>query len=220
MAQSKKILLVDDHPISRHGVAQLIAMEEGLKICAEAGSSAAGLEAVRQCDCDLAIVDITLPDKSGLELTKDIAAMYPDTLVLGLSMHDETLYAERMLRAGARGYIMKEAAPENLIKAVRMVLDGGIYLSAEMSSRLLGMLSGTSSENSAKSPLERLTDREIEVFDLIGNGKGSRAIAQKLSISIRTVDAHRANIKEKLAIKDGNELVRYAVRWVEVGREA
>jgi DNA-binding NarL/FixJ family response regulator len=216
MTNSKQIILIDDHPISRHGVAQLIGMEDGIDVCAEAGTAAEGLETIGNCYCDLVLADITLPDKSGLELIKDIIALYPDTLILVLSMHDETLYAERVLHAGARGYIMKGAPPENLIKGIHRVLDGEIYVSEAMSSRLLKILSGQR-DGGPKSPLERLTDREIEVFELIGNGKGSRDIAGQLSISIRTVDSHRANIREKLGLADGAELVRHAVRWVEAG---
>jgi DNA-binding NarL/FixJ family response regulator len=215
MPDAAKIIIVDDHPISRYGVAALINMQPNMEISAEAGTARDGLEAISKFGCDLALLDLNLPDSNGLEVIKDAIALRPELKILVLSMHDESLYAERALRAGARGYIMKESAPESLISAIQSVLDGGVYLSSAMSSRLLEMLSGQ--KQGLKSPLERLTDREIEVFEFIGNGIGSRQIAEKLSLSIRTIDAHRANIREKLGLRDGNELVRNAVRWVESG---
>lgn len=211
----KKILIVDDHPIMRRGIVSLVGAEGDLEIVCEAGT---GTEALSLLEAqglpDLAIVDLSLPDKSGLELTKDIAALYPELKVLVMSMHDESLYCERALRAGARGYIMKEAAAENLVTAIRRVLDGQIYVSEAMSSHLLEILAGRRPAGEA-SPLDRLTDREMEVYELIGQGKGSREVAEQLHISIRTVDAHRAHLKEKLRLKDSNALVRHAVRWVE-----
>jgi DNA-binding NarL/FixJ family response regulator len=182
----KRLLLVDDHPIMRHGLAQLIRSEPGLEVCAEAGNARDGLAAVGTHRPDLVVIDLTLPDKHGLELLKDIQAMHPGTLCLVLSMHDEAMYGERALRAGARGYIMKEAAADHLITAVRKVLSGGIYVSEGMASRMLEQVTGQRQRSSA---IESLTDRELE--------------------------AHRAHIKEKLAITDGAALVRYAVQWVE-----
>lgn len=211
----KHLLIVDDHPLMRRGVVSLIGAEDDLEIVSEAGSASEALSILESKDLpDLAILDLSLPDKSGLELTKDIAALYPKLTVLIMSMHDESLYCERALRAGARGYIMKEAAAENLVSAIRRVLDGQIYVSDTMSSSLLEILAGRRPTAEA-SPLERLTDREMEVYELIGRAKGSREIAEQLHISIRTVDAHRAHLKEKLGLKDSNSLVRHAVRWVE-----
>ncbi len=210
----KRLLLIDDHPIMRHGLAQLINAETGLEVCGEAGSAAEGLRGVEKYRPDLVIVDLTLPDKHGLELIKDMQAMHPGTLMLVLSMHDESLYAERALRGGARGYLMKETAADNLVKAVHRVLDGGIYLSDKMAGAMLEMVTGQRKQAQA-SPLERLTDRELEVLQLIGQGKGTRHIAEQLHVSVRTIDAHRAHIKDKLQLPDGNALVRYAVRWVE-----
>lgn len=210
----KRLLLIDDHPIMRHGLAQLINAEPDLEVCGEAGSAAEGLRAVGKCRPDLVIVDLTLPDKHGLELIKDMQVMHPGTLMLVLSMHDESLYAERALRGGARGYLMKETAADNLIKAVHRVLDGGIYLSDKMAGAMLEMVTGQRKQSQA-SPLDRLTDRELEVLQLIGQGKGTRHIAEQLHVSVRTIDAHRAHIKDKLQLPDGNALVRYAVRWVE-----
>ncbi len=199
----------------RRGVVSLIGAEGDLEVVSEAGCAADALTILEEKELpDLAIVDLSLPDKSGLELTKDIVALYPELKVLVMSMHEESRYCERVLRAGARGYIMKEAAAENLVPAIHRILDGQIYVSDAMSSNLLEILAGRRPASEA-SPVERLTDREIEVYELIGRGKGSRDVATQLNISIRTVDAHRAHLKEKLALKDSNALVRSAVRWVE-----
>lgn len=212
--KGKRILLVDDHPIMRHGLAQLIAAEGDLAICREVGSAAEGLSGVKECQPDLVIADLTLPDKHGLEFIKDVQVMFPGTRILVLSMHDESLYAERVLRAGARGYLMKETAADHLVKAARRILDGGIYLSDKMAGQLLETIAGQRRASDA-GLLDRLTDRELEVLQLIGQGKPTRTIADLLHVSARTVDAHRAHIKDKLQLPDGAALVRYAVRWVE-----
>jgi len=209
------ILLIDDHPIMRHGLAQLIQAEADLQVCAEAASGAEGLEAIAKAKPDLVIVDLTLKDKHGLEVIKDILSMHPDILIIVLSMHDESLYAERALRSGARGYVMKEMAADTLILAVRRVLDGNIYLSEKMAATMLELLSGQRKQQSSRGALDRLTDRELEVLQLIGQGKATRHIAEQLHVSVRTVDAHRAHIKEKLQLPDGSAVVRYAIRWVE-----
>ena len=210
----KRVLLVDDHPIMRHGLAQLIRAEEGLDVCGDAGTAADGLDAVGHFKPDLVVVDLTLPDKNGLELLKDIQALHPGTLCIVLSMHDESVYAERALRAGARGYVMKEAAADYLVDAIRRVLGGGIYVSDAMASRMLeGMTSSRSKPG--VSLIDRLTDRELEILQMIGKGVATKNIADKLNISARTVEAHRAHIKEKIGITDGAALVRYAVQWVE-----
>jgi hypothetical protein len=216
--KAKTILLVDDHPIMRHGLAQLIQMEPGLCVCGQAGSCAEGIAALEKLKPDLAIVDLTLPDRHGLELVKDIQAMFPGTQTIVLSMHDENLYAERALRAGARGYIMKETAAENLVTAIKRVLGGGIYVSDAMSSIMLEQVSGQRGK-SRSTGVDQLSDRELEVLELIGSGKASKHIAETLGISARTVEAHRAHIKEKLSLTDGAALVRYAVQWAE-GRVA
>jgi DNA-binding NarL/FixJ family response regulator len=215
----KRVLLVDDHPIMRHGLAQLIRAEADLEVCGEGGSAAEGLALVGSLKPDLVVADLTLPDKHGLEFIKDVQSMYPGTLMLVLSMHDESLYAERVLRAGARGYVMKETAADMLVLAARRVLDGGIYLSDKMSSLMLEMMAGQRKPVSS-SALDRLTDRELEVLQLIGQGRATRHIAEQLHVSVRTVDAHRANIKEKLQLADGATLVRYAVRWMDTQAKA
>lgn len=215
----KRVLLVDDHPIMRHGLAQLIRAEADLEVCGEGGSAAEGLALIGSLKPDLVVADLTLPDKHGLEFIKDVQSMYPGTLMLVLSMHDESLYAERVLRAGARGYVMKETAADMLVLAARRVLDGGIYLSYKMSSLMLEMMAGQRKPVSS-SALDRLTDRELEVLQLIGQGRATRHIAEQLHVSVRTIDAHRANIKEKLQLADGAALVRYAVRWMDTQAKA
>jgi DNA-binding NarL/FixJ family response regulator len=196
----------------RHGLAQLIRAEDGLNVCGEAGNARDGLVAVGTLKPDLVVIDLTLPDKNGLELLKDIQAVHPGTLCLVLSMHDETMYGERALRAGARGYIMKEAAADHLITAARKVLSGGIYVSESMASRMMEQVIGNRAKTAS---IEALTDRELEVLEMIGRGLATKIIAGHLCISARTVEAHRAHIKEKLSITDGAALVRYAVQWVE-----
>jgi len=210
LAPQKKILIVDDHPMMREGLRGIINREPDLIVCKEAENARQAMEAVAQCCPDLALVDITLPGKSGLELVKDLKVMYPNLAVLGLSMHDESLYAERMLRAGARGYITKQQPPEELIKAIREVLAAHIYVSREMSENLLQRFSGISQK--LRTPMEILTDREFEVFQLIGEGKAFKEIAKRLHLSDKTVAVHSANIRRKLNLKSTALLIRFAVQ--------
>ena len=210
----KRILLVDDHPFMRAGLAQLIDRQSDLLVCGEAGNPTEAFQQVQATQPDLVLTDLTMPGRSGLEFIKDLLAAQPKLAVLIISMHDESVYAERALRAGARGYIMKEAGGENLLAAIRQVLRGEVYVSPRMSARILESLSGTRPRGSS-SPIERLSDREFEVFQLIGQGNGTREIAARLHISPKTVDVHRANIKEKLGFDDATALIRHAVRWVE-----
>jgi len=209
----KRIVLIDDHPIMRHGLAQLIRGEDGLDVIGEAGSAREGLEVVGRLKPDLAVIDLTLPDKNGLELVKDIRALHPATQCIVLSMHDETLYGERALRAGARGYVMKEAAADHLVTAIHKVISGGLYVSESLNVRMLEQVTGAA--RSKATGMDALTDRELEILALIGKGVATKIIASQLSISARTVEAHRAHIKEKLGMTDGAALVRYAVQWVE-----
>lgn len=209
----KQIFIVDDHPMMREGLAQLINHEADLAVCGEAGSSLEALDAIGKLKPDLVLADISLPDKSGLELIKDLLALHPKLSVLVISMHDESLHAERVLRAGGRGYIMKQEGGNKMMQAIRQVLSGQIYVSEKMSARILETFTGHSQTD--RSPMEKLTDREFEIFQLIGEGKGTRDIAEQLHLSVKTVEAHRANIKKKLQLKDGTELVQQAVRWVE-----
>ena len=209
----KRLVLIDDHPIMRHGLAQLIRAEDGLDVIGEAGSAREGLEVVGRLKPDLAVIDLTLPDKNGLELVKDIRALHPSTQCIVLSMHDETLYGERSLRAGARGYVMKEEAADHLISAIQKVLGGGLYVSETLNARMLEQVTG--SARARTTGMDSLTDRELEILALVGKGVATKNIATQLSISARTVEAHRSHIKEKLGITDGAALVRYAVQWVE-----
>lgn len=207
------IIVVDDHPLFRKGVVQMLSQEADLEVRAEAEDSPGALEAMRRTPVDLAIVDIGLHGSTnGIELTKSIKAEHPHIPVLVLSMHDESLYADRALRAGARGYLMKREALDSVIAAVRTVLDGDIYVSATMQKRMLAEHVGANRE--ARSPVDRLTDRELEVLQLIGEGTEVREIAQKLHVSGKTVEAHRAHIKEKLDLKNAREVAHFATTWV------
>jgi DNA-binding NarL/FixJ family response regulator len=215
----RSILLVDDHPFMRAGLAQLIDRQPDLRVCGEAGNPAEALQALGKGKPDLVLSDLTMPGRSGLEFIKDLRAMHDNLAILVVSMHDESVFAERALRAGARGYIMKEAGGENLLTAIRQVLRGEVYVSPKMSARILEGLSGGRPRGS-NSPIEKLTDREFEVFQLIGQGKSTRDIAGQLHLSTKTVDVHRGNIKEKLGLTDATALIRHAVRWVETqGKE-
>lgn len=213
----RRVLVVDDHPFMRAGLAQLIDKQPDLRVCGEAGDPAAALQLVSRSPVDLVLSDITMPGRSGIEFIKDLLALQPKLAILVVSMHDETLYAERVLRAGGRGYIMKEAGGEALLAAIRQVLSGGISVSAQMSAKILESMSGKKPRGSS-SPIETLSDREFEVFQLIGEGKSTKDIAQQLGLSSKTVDVHRGHIKEKLDLKDNTAVVRHAVRWVETQR--
>jgi DNA-binding NarL/FixJ family response regulator len=210
----KRILIVDDHPMMRQGLAQLIELEPDLVVCGEAEDAGQALNAIGTLKPDLVLADISLPGKNGLELIKDFQAIQPGLPVLVISMHDESLYAERVLRAGGRGYIMKQEGGKKLMQAMRQVLEGKIYVSEKISTGILETLSGRR-PGAEGSPMEKLSDRELEVFQLIGAGKGTRDIAETLHLSVKTIDVHRANIKTKLKLNSASELIRYAVRWAE-----
>jgi DNA-binding NarL/FixJ family response regulator len=208
-----KVLLVDDHPIIRQGLGRLINAEADMMVCGEAEDAAKAFDAVGTLSPDIAVVDISLKGSNGIELTKNIKARYPSLPILVLSMHDESLYAERALRAGALGYIMKEEASEQVLVAIRKVLTGEIFLSDRMKSRMLQqMASGRAKVVS--SPIELLTDRELEVFRLIGEGRSTRQIAGQLHLSVRTVEAYREYIKAKLNLQNSTELIQHAFHWV------
>jgi len=209
-----RILIVDDHPIVRQGLAELIDHEQDLTVCGQAEGAHEALKIIKELKPDMAIVDITLKETSGMELIKDITARYPDLLVLALSMHDESLYAERALRAGARGYIMKAEATENVVTAIRKVVSGQIYVSDKMAAKMVRKLVGGGPDVGA-SAIDRLSDRELEVFSLIGQGQGTRQIAERLHLSLKTIETYRAHIKEKLNLVDANELLQYAIQWVQ-----
>ena len=209
----RRVFLVDDHPMMRAGLAGLIQSQPDLEVVGEAADAPTALEAILSCQPDLVLSDLTLPGRSGIDLIKDLLAQRPDLPILVLSMHDEMVYAERVRRAGARGYVMKEAGGERLMAAIREVLTGSVSVSPRMASVLLNSLSGPRPRGGS-SPIGKLSDREFEVFQRIGQGLMPRDIADDLGISLKTVDVHRAHLKSKLALAHMSDLVRYAVRWI------
>lgn len=213
----KRILVVDDHAVLREGLVAQINREPDLVVCGEAEDARQALAAVEKLQPDLVLADITLPGRNGLELIRDLRALQPGLPVLVLSMHDASVFAERALRAGGRGYISKRQSGERLVAAIRRVLSGQIYLSDDVSTRLLSSLSGRPAARTP-SPVELLTDRELEVFTLIGQARETKEIAQRLGMSVKTVEAHRASLKRKLRLRTGPELTRHAVLWVEAVR--
>lgn len=208
----KQVFLVDDHPTLREGLHKLVRKVEGCEVCGEAASAEEALRKIPQLLPDLLITDISLPGKSGLELIKDLRQLVPTMEILVFSMHDESLYAERSLKAGAKGFLMKGANTQCLLEAIEKVTSGKIYLSPRMFQQILRNLTG---KNATGMKLAALTDRELEVFELIGHCRTGIQIAEQLNISPKTVDAHRANIKSKLGLPDAPSLLRDAVLWVE-----
>ncbi|MBT8042108.1 MAG: response regulator transcription factor [Kiritimatiellales bacterium] len=211
--KKKQVYLVDDHPIVRQGLIKLIEQEQELEVCGEAGSVPEALGGIREKSPDVILVDISLEDSNGLELIKTIDDLGLQIPTLVLSMHDESLYAEHALRAGASGYVMKQAASNTLIQAIEKVLDGEIYVSKTMSSQMLKMAFRNSGEEQ-RSGAETLSLRELEVFDLIGRGNSTREIAEQLHLSVKTIETYRAHIKEKLHLRNGTELMQRAIHWV------
>ncbi len=211
---SYQIFVVDDHPVMRRGYSYLIGAEMDMEICGEAESAQEALEKIPETSPDLALVDLTLKGMGGLELIKRLQTQEPDVHVLVVSMHDETLYADRALRAGARGYLMKDEVESIIVKAIRRILDGGVYVSDALSTRILLQYTGAV-PGEGESPLDRLSDRELEVFESMGRGYGTREIADQLALSPKTIDSYRSRIKDKLAIDSNSELTRRAVIWVE-----
>jgi DNA-binding NarL/FixJ family response regulator len=210
----KRILLVDDHPLLRQGIGQMVNAEPDLVVCGEAEDRAGALAVAERARPDLAVVDLSLKNERGLELLKDFKVQFPALLTLVLSMHDEALYAERALRAGARGYVMKREASDKVLEAIRCVLAGGVFVSEKIKGGILDKITGRQ-ETVAGSPLNTLSDRELEVLVLIGQGYGVRQIGQRLHISPKTVEAHRANLKLKLKLGSGEELLQQAIRWAQ-----
>jgi DNA-binding NarL/FixJ family response regulator len=209
-----KIFIVDDHPLVREWLTNLIKQHPGLVVCGEAATAAEGVSGIASTKPDVAIVDISLRNGSGLDLIKTLKAMHPETAIIVLSMHDERLYAERSLRAGARGYIMKRETTRNVIAAIRQVLDGKLYVSNDMAAYFAEKFVD-GKPPTGESSIEQLSDRELEVFQLLGQGRETRDIATSLNISIKTVQAYCARIKEKLKLANASELLREAVRWYE-----
>jgi DNA-binding NarL/FixJ family response regulator len=212
MTQKTNVLLVDDHPLVREWLATLINQQADLQVCGEADSAPKALQLIGQAKPGIAIVDISMEGGSGIELIKNIKASYPEVMVIVLSMHDESLYAERALRAGARGYIMKRDSTKGVLQAIRCVLGGQLYVSDKMA-KLLAEKFVEGRPKAAGSVVESLSDRELEVFQLLGRGYGTRRIAEELHISIKTVQAFFARIKEKLKLSSSTELLSAAVRW-------
>jgi len=210
----KNIVIIDDHPILREGLRQLLNEEPDLYVCGEAENAHKAMEVIDRYKPDIAIVDVSLEGGSGIALIKRIRATYPGLSTLVLSMHDELLYAERALRAGANGYIMKQEKAEKVVQAINRILGGDIYLSEKMASTMVHKLLGSGSAGKGVG-IENLSDRELEVFQLIGNGWTTRQISEQLHVSIKTVESHRARIKEKMKLKNATELVQYAIKWVQ-----
>jgi DNA-binding NarL/FixJ family response regulator len=208
----RRILILDDHPITRYGLTQLINHEPDLLVCGDAQGAAQALAAMRSARPDLVLADITMPGKSGFEFIKDVQAQHPTVPVLVISMHDERIYAERVLRAGGRGYIMKNEGGEKVLEAIRQVLKGQVYVSKNMSAALLDTFTRRHS-GSQEATLGALSDREFEVFQLIGQGLSGQQIGQRLNLSVKTVGTHRQHIMQKLKLRTGPELIRQAVRW-------
>ncbi len=208
-----RVLIVDDQPIIRRGFALLLQGQADLELCGEAANQKEAFLAYSQCRPDLIVVDITLREGNGLELAKDLVALDPQVKILMCSIHDETLYAERALRAGAKGYISKNAEPDILLAAMRRILDGQVYLSERMRDRMLVRLSGGNGVEWKASPMDSLSDRELEVFEEIGYGSTTREIASKLDLSPKTIETYRENLKQKLNLQNATELTQHAVKW-------
>jgi DNA-binding NarL/FixJ family response regulator len=208
-----RVIIVDDHPLLRRGMASLLSDQPDLDVCGEAQDARGALQAMRDLTPDVALIDINLPGANGLELIKLMLAEQPKLRILVVSMHDESLYALRSLRAGAKGYLMKAEALEQMVSAVRRVAQGDIYVTLRFSERLV-FKAIQSLEGGLGSPVDRLSDRELEVLRLLGKGLGTRDIAHSLHLSVKTIETHRAHIKEKLGFKEAAEMVRFAIDWV------
>lgn len=215
----KRVLIVDDHPFLRKGLSDTLSREAGLCVCGEAGSAEEALSIVEKLSPDIVVLDLNLPGKNGLELIKDLKCMQPDLLLIVLSMHDEEVYAERCLRAGASGYVMKIEGLEKLPAAIRVVLAGGIHVSPKISTGILKALAGGRAETPAASGglISQLTDREFEIFEWLGRGVSTQGIAKRLHLSPKTVETHRAKLKAKLGLETAAELVARAASWVSAG---
>lgn len=208
-----RIFIVEDHPLTRNGLVQLINYQDDLRVCGHASTMTGAVGGVDEAEPDIVIVDISLPDGHGIELVKDLKARHPQARFLVLSMHDEGLYAERAFRAGASGYVMKQEHTDNVLAAVRRILSGETYLSPRMQESVVNRFAA-GKPAASNSNIERLTDRELEVFELIGRGLGTRQIARHLRLGVSTVETHRSHLKEKLDLKNGTELTCRAVEWM------
>jgi DNA-binding NarL/FixJ family response regulator len=211
--EKNAVFVVDDHPLMRQGLAQLINSEPDLLVVGEAEDAPRALKGIAAKHPDLVIVDISLQGNNGIELTKSIKALYKEVRVMVLSMHDEHIYAQRVLRAGANAYVMKQESPDRVIDAIRKTLKGDIYVSEKVGAQILHQI--VTGRGATGSPIDNLSDRELEVIQLIGEGKSTREIASGLNVSVKTIESHRAHIKEKLGLRNAAELVQYCVQWVE-----
>src|SRR5215475_7810973 len=212
LARTSRVFVVDDHPLVREGLANLINAQDDLIVCGEAGDSAQAIAGIVKTEPDVALIDISLQNESGLELVKHLAVQFPKVALIVLSMHDETLYAERALRAGARGYVMKREASKSVLASIRRVLEGGVYVSEKIIKRLI-QGPGVSRQAPVTSPVERLSDRELEIFRLLGQGRSTAEIGADLKLSLKTVQTHYTHAKEKLGVSSFTELLRAAIRW-------
>jgi len=215
LPEAKRIVIVDDHPLFRKGLEEMIHSEGTFAVCGEAGNAAEAMEVIRKLNPDLAIVDLSLPGANGIELIKNVRAEFAKLPILVLSMHDESLYALRALRAGAEGYVMKHEAMANVIQAIREVFNGRPYLSPAMAAQVITKFAHRQDEGEIDA-VERLSDRELEVLQLIGKGKDVREIAKLLHLSPKTVETHRSHIKDKLDLKNSREVARFALQWLSV----
>ncbi len=206
-----RVLLVDDHPIVREGLATLINAAGDLAVCGQASGGADALQLLETCDPDVAVVDISLADRNGVEVIRELIGRRPQLPCLALSMYDESMYAMRVLRAGGRGYVMKQEVPKKIVAAIRRVLSGQVYLSEAMATRLVNHY--VTAAPASTHPTSELSDRELEILTLLGQGKGTREIAEQLFLSPKTVEAHRERIKERLRLNNATELLRYAVQY-------
>ena len=213
LPEAKRIVIVDDHPLFRKGLEQLIHSEDGFAVCGEANNAPEAMDVIRNLNPDLAIVDLSLPGANGIELIKNIRAEFSKLPILVLSMHDESLYALRALRAGAEGYVMKHEAMANVIQAIREVFNGRPYLSPAMAAQVITKFAHRQAEGEGDA-VERLSDRELEVLELIGKGNDVRQIAKVLHLSPKTVETHRSHIKDKLDLKNSREVARFALQWL------
>jgi DNA-binding NarL/FixJ family response regulator len=218
MAAKRQILIVDDHPIVRQGLRRMFEAEADLAVCGEADSEPAAREAIRARKPDIVVVDLSLERGDGIELVRQMHAELPELRMLVLSMHDETIYAERLLAAGAMGYIMKQAASDQLLIAVRRVLDGRTYVS-ETVQRSLDQRAGENSRSETNDPVARLSNREVQILNMIGRGMSSREIAQEFTLSVKTIESHRQTIKHKLGLATNSQLLQYAMKWFSGGTQ-
>jgi DNA-binding NarL/FixJ family response regulator len=212
LAPKSRVFIIDDHPLVREGLTNLINGQDDLVVCGEANDSAETINGITKARPDVALIDISLKNESGLELVKALASRFPHVALIVLSMHDEALYAERALRAGARGYVMKHETSKSVLASIRRVLTGGVYVSERLVNKM-ALRVASSQESAVSSPVERLSDRELEIFRLLGQGRTTSQIAADLNLSLKTVQAYCARAKEKFGVTSLTELLRAAIRW-------